>query len=350
MRAIGADGVQSVTRSATALVSLLQVSPIAANPTLWPGAIHQMDHTSPALHLPPAVALNHHRKMRAILRFVPALVACGATGIAMAEEAAQGRVLLQPPRAVIPSPITDRFALTARFSSPRMQTFFRYDDPDNPADRGTPFYLEDTLGLENRMYQGSLDMMFRIGDRHRIHAQFSQQDRRAVETLSITGGPLLFGNSEFDNGDVLHTEMEQRRLDVVYTYSILRRQRIEVGLGFGIHLLQFSGTLSEPAEFITEELDTAGPAASLAGDFSWRAFRRLSLNAEGRWLHARVDDVRGDFFSWRANLQWRAARNMAIGLGYAGTYYQLDSADPEFFSGYLWIYNHGPEAFVRVSF
>jgi len=288
--------------------------------------------------------------MRAFHRFALALAMAGMAGAAIAGEAPQGRVLLQPPKVLTPSPITDRFAVTARFYSPTMETFFRYDNPDNPADFGTPFYVEDTLGLKDRLYQGTLDMMFRIDERHRIQAQFSQQNRTAIATLALDDPPLLFGNSVFDNGSVLHTEMQQRKLDVVYTYSILRRQRVEIGLGLGIHLLQFSGTLEEPAEFINEQLDTAGPAASLAADFSWRIFRRLSLNAQGQGLRAKIDDVRGDYFSWRANLQWRAARNMAIGLGYSGTYYEVKSTDPDFFAGYLWIYNRGPEAFVRVSF
>lgn len=283
-------------------------------------------------------------------RLVLLLAAAGAVGTGMAGEAGEGRVLLEPPVVVIPSPITDRFAVTARFHSPQMQTFFRYDDPDNPSDLGTSFYAEDVLGLKDRMYQGSLDLMFRMAERHRIHAQYSQQSRSAVETLSLADPPLLFGGSIFGNGAVLRTEMQQRKLDVAYTYSILRNQRVEVGLGLGIHLLQFWGTLEEPEEFTREELDTAGPAASLAGDFTWRIARRLSLTAQGQWLQATIDDVRGKYFFWRANLQWRAARNMAFGLGYSGTHYEVRSANPDFFPGYLWIHNHGPEAFVRVSF
>src|SRR5690606_3460047 len=288
--------------------------------------------------------------MWAIHRFALAALAMGAASAAVAGEASSsGRVLLQPPAVVVPSPITDRFAVTARFISPMMETFFRYDDPQNPADAGTPFYVEDVVGLKDRMYQGSIDLLFRMGERHRIHTQYSQQSRSAVKTLDVDA-PLLFGSSTFDDGDVLHSQMQQRKLDVIYTYSILRRQRVEIGLGLGVHLLQLSGTLEEPAEFLIEELDTAGPAASLAGDFTWRITRRLSFTAEGQWLRGTVSDVKGEYRSYRANLQYRAARNMAIGVGYVGTYYEVDSADPDFFSGYLWIHNHGPEAFIRVSF
>ncbi len=316
---------------------------------LSPIAVMCIDHIRRGACLPPRAPLTHHHPMWAIRRFALAALAIGTCAAGMAGEATSGRVLLQPPAVVVPSPITDRFAVTARFTVPMMETFFRYDDPQNPSDTGTPFYVEDTLGLKGRMFQGSIDLMFRISERHRIQAQYSQQSRAATKTLDLDG-PLLFGGSEFDNGDVLHSQMEQRKLDVVYTYSILRRERIELGLGLGVHLLQFAGTLEEPAEFRHETLDTAGPAASLAGDFTWRISRRLSLVAQGQWLRANVADVDGEYRSYRANLQYRAARNMAIGVGYAGTYYEVDSADPDFFSGYLWIHDHGPEAFIRVSF
>ena len=308
-----------------------------------------MHHNWSAARLPGPARLTHHGLMWAMQRLVPAVALICTAGVAVAGEAGSGRVLLQPPVQVIPSPITDRFAVTVRYSSPMMQTFFRYDDPDDPSEVGTPFYIEDTLGLKDRMHQGSIDMRFRILERHKILAQYSQQSRTAVKELELDE-PLRFGSTVFDNGDTLHSQMEQRKLDVVYTYSFLHTQRFEAGFGLGLHLLQFTGTLEEPEEFITEPLDTAGPAASLAGDFTWRVTRRWSLNAEGQWLRGTVADVKGEYFSWRANLQYRAARNMAIGLGYSGTYYEVDSADPDFFSGYLWIHNHGPEAFIRVSF
>lgn len=290
--------------------------------------------------------------MWAFHRSALTLAAACVAGAGLASEPAEtgsGRVLLQPPARVVPSPITDRFAMTARYFGPKMSTFFRYDNPDDPDIRGTPFYLEDTLGLKDQMHQGWIDMMFRIGERHRIHAQYAQQSRRAVKELDVAD-PLIFGTSVFFDGDVLHSEMHQRKFDLIYTYSVLRRSRVEIGLGLGLHLLQFSGTVEEPATFTYELLDTAGPAASVAGDFTWRITDRFSLNGQGQWLQGRVAEVDGKYFAYRANLQYRAARNLSFGIGYGGTHYEVDSADPEFFSGYFWLHDHGPEAFVRVSF
>src|SRR5690606_41814235 len=107
-----------------------QLSPITA--TCW-----WVHHTGWRTCLPGLVPLTHHHLMWAIHRFALAALAMGAASAAVAAEAASSRrVLLQPPAVVAPSPITDRFAVTARFISPMMETFFRYDDPQHPAAAG----------------------------------------------------------------------------------------------------------------------------------------------------------------------------------------------------------------------
>lgn len=276
-----------------------------------------------------------------------AIALAGCQGAVHAGEAGSGRVLLQPPKVVVPSPITDRFAVNVSYAYPGMSTFIRYDNPNDPADFGTPFYAEETLGLADRVHQGWIDMMFRIGERHRFSAQYTQQTRTAQQQL---GEPLEFGTSDFQVGDVVHSEMQHRKMDLIYTYSLLRRTTVEAGLGIGVHLIQMYGAIEQPATFTRQDVDTAGPAASLSGDFTWRIARRLSLTAQGQYLDGTFGDVRGTYLAYRANLQYRAFRNMAFGLGYSGTHYEADSTDPDFFAGYLWINNHGPEAFVRVSF
>ena len=107
--------------------------------------------------------------------------------------------------------------------------------------------------------------------------------------------------------------------------------------------------MSVPAEFQREQLDTAGPFAALAGQFTWRISRRLSLNASAQYFDLNPDDVHGAFRHYHGDLQWRAARNFAVGAGYSYSGYLVDSTDEEF-SGFYRLVYQGPELFVRVSF
>jgi hypothetical protein len=255
-----------------------------------------------------------------------------------------GRELLQPPKTTIASPITDRFALRGIYQHNALDTRLRYDN--SVGDPGTLFSAEDTLGMKDLAALGAVDFWFRIADRHRIRTDFTKITRKGDEVLV---GELRFGDDIYDANDRVQSSMDLRRFGVGYTYSLLRKEKIEIGLGLDVHLLQLEGSASVPARFLREQLDTAGPFATLAFDLSWRFTRRFSFNAAGHWLDLSVGDVEGGYQQWHADVQFRAWRNLAFGAGYTQTQYRVDSTDPEF-AGFFDMKYSGPEAFVRVSF
>lgn len=261
------------------------------------------------------------------------------------------RPLLQPPVLDVPSPITDRFTVRAMYFRPSISTIVRYNDPDAATPGGTTISGEDTIGLPDRKNQGWLDLMFRLAPRHRLEAQYYQLKRAGESVLDqdVSFGKSTGANS-FQAGDRVISRMDMRQLNIGYTYSLLRREQIEAGLGFGIHLLQLSGSLEAPATFKREQLDTSGPYPTLAGNASWRFTRRFSVNAAAHFLTFSHNDVTGRSLAWNADLQFRAHRNLAVGLGYSSTRYRLDSSDPDFFSGFLNLKYQGPELFLRAAF
>jgi hypothetical protein len=145
------------------------------------------------------------------------------------------------------------------------------------------------------------------------------------------------------------TVMDLRKFALTYTYSFLRREKWEVGLGLGLHLLQLEGTLDAPARFVNERLDTAGPFATLVGEVTWRATRRFSANVAVNYLDGHIDDVQGGYQSYRGDVQFRARPNLAFGLGYSQTRFKIDSTNEDF-AGYFNLKYKGPEAFVRISY
>jgi hypothetical protein len=273
------------------------------------------------------------------------IVLAGCAAAAPAGEASSGRVLLQPPPDIIASPINDRFAVRVLYYYPTVDNILRYDSSGGVA--GTIIDVEDMLGHRSTVHQGTIDMMFRIGERHRIHADFYQLRRTGDEVIT---GQIRFGDDVYDANDRLVSEMELRKMGLAYTYSVLKREKIEIGVGLGLHLLQLDGRASVPARFISEQLDTAGPFAALAGHATWRVTRRFSVNVSGQYLDLNPDEVRGAFRGFHGDVQYRGWRNLAIGLGYTYSGYLVDSTDPDFFAGYYRLEYAGPEAFFRVSF
>lgn len=254
------------------------------------------------------------------------------------------RQLLQPPKMSIASPITDRLAVRGLFFMPNITTEVR-----NDASNGTPGTLlsaEDTLAMADKKKQGGLDLQFRLLDRHRIRASFYELNRSGDVVLNQL---VRFGDSTYIVNDRVLTKMDLRKLDLDYTYSFLRRERIELSAGLALHLLQAEGRLEAPARFVRENLDVAGPFATLAFDGTWRFTKRFSLNAQGNYLKGHVSDVHGSYKAWNTDVQFRWRPNFALGAGYSVTRFFLDSQDPT--ESGLFRFNYkGPLAFVRVSY
>jgi hypothetical protein len=263
-----------------------------------------------------------------------AICGMGHVFAADAQPAGTQRQLLQPPKMRIASPITDRLAVRGLFFQTDITTLVR-----NDASNGTPGTLlsaEDTLGMVDRKKQGGLDLQFRLLDRHRIRASFYEQNRSGDVVLDQQ---VRFGDSIYAVNDRVVTQMDLRKLDLDYTYSFLRRERIELSAGLAIHLLQADGRLEAPTRFVRENLDVAGPFATLA----------FSLNAQGNYLKGHVSDVHGSYKALNADVQFRWRPNFAVGAGYSMTRFFLESEDPE--ESGLFRFNYkGPMAFVRVSF
>ena len=287
--------------------------------------------------------------MRTVSRLVLAAAMLSAVAAGRAGEAAPQprRPLLQPPVEDIPSPITDRFAVRAMYYRPSITTTIRYDD-EQATTAGTLISGEDDIGLPGTKNQAWVDLRFRLAPKHRIEAQYYQLKRSGGGTLTQ---PVDFGEDTFNPGEgQIISRAELRQLNIGYSYSLLRREQLELGVGLGIHLLQLTGSMEQPAAFKREELDTAGPYPTLAGDIAWRFTRRFSVNAGAHFLTFKHDGVKGRSLAWNADLQYRAHRNLAVGLGYASTLYRLDSEDPDFFAGYIKMKYQGPQLFLRAAY
>lgn len=286
--------------------------------------------------------------MHANLKVLLGMVALAAgplfAGEAVKPEAEPKRELLKPPKKEVASPITDRFALRALFYSSDINEAVRYDNSAGVP--GTLIDAENALGFPSRLRKPGLDMMFRMGKRHRIHADFYKMTRSGDQVITQQ---IRFGEDVYQAGERIVSTMDLRKMGIAWTWSALRTEKLELGVGLALHLMQLQGELRAPARFERERLDAAGPFPSLAVDGTWRVTRRFSLNLSGNWLGGSLDAVKGRYQSMHADAQFRARPNLALGLGYSQTLFRVDSATTDF-AGHFGLKYKGPEAFLRVSF
>jgi hypothetical protein len=272
-----------------------------------------------------------------------------AFGVALASlaRAAEPRSVPVPPSQrdqVTPSPITDRFYVRGTYFQADAATDVRLDPTAQLP--GTELSGEEDLGLDDQLDQGRIELMFRLRERNRIRLDWFKLDRYGEAVLNRQ---VVFGDEEFDVDDFVVSRMDLRMLTFAYTRSLIRRDRFEIGAGFGIHLTETEASGAVPAEFEREEVSQSGAFPSAALDLTWRITRRFAMSARGQYFSWDVDDFDGSWEDYHADLQFRMRPNFALGVGYTSIAMDLlvrDSEQPGRFD----LTARGPEIFFRVSY
>ncbi len=249
-----------------------------------------------------------------------------------------------PPPLPVASPITDHFALRADYYWGRVSTDARFDSAAGVP--GTPFSAENDLGLSHQAHQVRMELIFRMRARNRLRVDFMDLQRQAYRPIDRT---LQYGDVTFQIDSPVQSALNWRQMDLTYTYSFLLGERYELGAGVGVHLVEAEASANVPGTAQSADFSGSGPFATLALDGTWRFTRRWSLNARGQYLHLALSSDSGMLGIYHADLQFRAQRNLALGVGYERQQLELDVRhhDP---SGYLRMSISGPEAFLRFSF
>jgi hypothetical protein len=253
-----------------------------------------------------------------------------------------------PPRGrETPSPIRDRFYIRGTFYDPQLRTYLRVDQSfAGPGVTGTPVSGERDLGMPSRLRQGRVDFMFRLRERGRLRVDYFEADRSGSQVLAHD---VAFSNETFAAGQLMQTSLDWRQFDITYTYSPVRNDHVEVGVGFAVYFLQVDATGAVPAQNQRQEVATATPFPALPLDLTWRIGKRWAVNGRAAYLRVNLSRFRGWYADLEEDVQYRLNPNFALGLGYTSMRTSLTrrgGVNPGVFGMSI----SGPEAFVRFSF
>lgn len=244
----------------------------------------------------------------------------------------------------IASPITDRFSIRGIYFQPALTTDARFDsDAGTP---GTPFSAEDDLGLDDEANQGRMELILRMRDRHRMRIDYLKLDRYGESVLTR---PILYRNTAYAIGDRVLSDFNVRMLGLTYTYSALYRERFEIGVGMGLHLVEATAQSEVAVRNVSEEGSGVGVLPTLAVDATWRISKRWAVTGHAQYLSVSAADVDGSFADYHVDVQYRWRRNLAVGLGYSFLNLDVDIQSNDL-PGAVKLESAGPELFFRVSF
>jgi hypothetical protein len=268
--------------------------------------------------------------------------------LCVASTGALAQSTLDPPPRVPPpppSPITDKLAIRGGMLIGTASTKGHVDDP-NSALAGTPISLEDDLGLTPDVHQGRVEFIFRLRERSRVRVDMWELNRSAVATPK---SDIVFGDIILTPANPVNTNFDWRQIDVTYTYSVLRGNRYELGVGIGAHAVQAEADTRVWATVQHETFDGAWPFGTVAIDGTWVISQRWSLNARAQYLSLNFNSNSGALGDYHADVQYRWRPNLAFGLGYQSTHAHVvvNNSSP---NGEMTFDVRGGELFVRASF
>jgi len=249
-----------------------------------------------------------------------------------------------------PSPITDRFYVRGTFFNPAVSTTLRVDaaspGPGLLGAPGTVVSGEKDLGLDSRNPQGRIEIMFRLRERNRLRVDYFETNRRGDHAIART---ILFGNETFAVNDRVTSSVQWRQFGLTYTYSALRTDRFELGVGLAVHFVEAEARGAVEAKQLRQEVSGAGAFPTIPLDFTWRISRRFAMVARAQYLRASVNNFEGSMGDYHGDFQYRWTPNFTLGAGYTvmKSFLQVDDAH---FPGLFRQNVRGPEAFFKVSF
>jgi opacity protein-like surface antigen len=286
--------------------------------------------------------------MRTALMLVATLVAAplsiAAETDASAPPPSQPRYPYPKSERVIASPITDHFAFTGTFFAGTATTDLHLDSSAGVP--GTLLSAEHDLGLDHRLNQAQMELIFRLRTRHRLRVNYFKSDRNGDQALTRT---VSFGGETFNDGDIVQSELNLTMLSFTYTYSVIRSERFEVGAGIGLHLLDAQARGMDETAERSAQTSGSGPFPTFALDATWRISQRFAVTARGNYLSATINGISGALADYHADLQYRWTPNIVLGLGYEELQARLTVTRSSLPAGFDFR-ARAPEAFVRVSF
>jgi hypothetical protein len=258
-----------------------------------------------------------------------------------------GRPLPPSTQHETPSPITDHFYVRGIYYPAHVTTLVRIDPHGAaPGVAGTTLSAERDLGLESRLNQGRMEMMFRLRKRNKLRVDFLEVNRDATHQLAQT---IHFGDQTFAANSLLWSQIDWRIFTLTYTYEIIHNDRMELGTGIAAHLLQAEARGQVNATQQHQEVSGAGAFPTIPVDFAFRISQRWAVTWRGQYFHAALNNFDGWLADVHEDVQYRWTPNFAIGVGYSSIRAHL-SLHTGNFPGAFSMSLEGPEAFFRVSF
>jgi hypothetical protein len=181
--------------------------------------------------------------------------------------------------------------------------------------------LEDLSGMESENEVFRLDSYYRFNDRHRV--EFSYYSLNSSGSKQTTKDIEWGDSGIIQAGAAVSAHFDVDMYKVNYTYSVYRTDKIEFGIGAGLHItgidvgLNAQGTIDGvPSDTYNENSNVTAPLPVLGFRFSYDITSDLAANFNYDIFAIKVGDYKGNIQNTTLTIDYDITKNFGIGAGF----------------------------------
>jgi len=211
--------------------------------------------------------------------------------------------------------------------------------------RGTQLSFEDDLGFDDSKTVPAFLAAVRLGERWRIEFEYLSLSRDSSRAINKN---INWGDRSYTIGTVVSSDFDSDIYRLSGGYSFIKTNQAELGVSLGLHLTDFSLSLSasgvggQKADALAP-LPTIGLYGAYAIDSKWLVSGRLD------YFSLNYGNYDGHLTNFTAGVDYRFTRNFGVGVAYRYIDYDVTVTKTSFNGGAEYKFS-GPMLYVNASF
>lgn len=224
--------------------------------------------------------------------------------------------------------LADRFTLNiGGYLIRRSDTDIAFKKTNAPLEIGVGIDFERGLGVSDSEIEARIDGYYRFNKRHRVDWTWFKIDRSGTQTIDFN---IDLPDFDFPPGTTIATTFDTEIIKLAYTFSFLNSDKVEAGIGGGLHIARIDLKLQDVSTFnVQEESDFTAPLP--VGRFIFN----YDITPRWKWINAldffflETRGFKGSLTDFRTAVEHHTFKNVGFGFGLNRLSMNLETEDAD---------------------